>query len=55
MVRRASELQASRGGAAGTAPSRLRLTFERLRGKRLLGVEVRAEADFLKVLERGVP
>jgi putative toxin-antitoxin system antitoxin component (TIGR02293 family) len=55
MVRRASDLGASDGGAARAARSRLRLALERLGGKRLLGVEVRAEADFLKVLERGVP
>lgn len=39
----------------GSARSRLRLAFQRLGGKRLLGVEVRSEADFLRVLERGVP
>ena len=55
MARRARDLGASDGGAAGAARSRLRLAFERLGGKRLLGLEVRAEADFLKVLERGVP
>jgi putative toxin-antitoxin system antitoxin component (TIGR02293 family) len=55
MARRASNLGASDGGAARAARSRLRLALERLGGKRLLGVEVRAEADFLKVLERGVP
>jgi hypothetical protein len=41
--------------AQGLERSRLRLAFERLGGKRLLGVEVRTDADFLKVLERGVP
>jgi putative toxin-antitoxin system antitoxin component (TIGR02293 family) len=55
MARRASNLGASDGGAARAARSRLRLALERLGGKRLLGVEVRAEADFIKVLERGVP
>jgi putative toxin-antitoxin system antitoxin component (TIGR02293 family) len=55
MARRASDLGASDGGAARAARSRLRLALERLGGKRLLGVEVRAEADFLKVLDRGVP
>jgi putative toxin-antitoxin system antitoxin component (TIGR02293 family) len=55
MARRASNLGASDGGAARAARSRLRLALERLGGKRLLGVEVRAEVDFLKVLERGVP
>ena len=37
------------------ARSRVRLAFQRLGGKRLLGVEVRSEVDFVKVLERGVP
>jgi putative toxin-antitoxin system antitoxin component (TIGR02293 family) len=55
MARRASNLGASDGGAARAARSRLRLALERLGGKRLLGVEVRAEADFIKVLEQGVP
>ena len=55
MARRARDLGASDGGATRAARSRLRLALERLGGKRLLGVEVRAEADFLKVLERGVP
>ena len=46
--------------AAGAASkrlvrSRLRLAFQRLGGKRLLGVDVRSEADFVKVLELGVP
>ena len=41
--------------ARGLARSRLRLAFDRLGGKRLLGLEVRSEADFVKVLERGVP
>jgi putative toxin-antitoxin system antitoxin component (TIGR02293 family) len=55
MMRRARDLGKSGGGAAGPVRSRLRLAFERLGGRRLLGVEIRAEADFLKVLERGVP
>jgi putative toxin-antitoxin system antitoxin component (TIGR02293 family) len=52
---RARSSRASAGSARGLARSRLRLAFERLGGKRLLGVEVRSEADFVKVLERGVP
>jgi putative toxin-antitoxin system antitoxin component (TIGR02293 family) len=52
---RASAAKAATASARGLARSRLRLAFERLGGKRLLGVEVRSEADFLKVLERGVP
>lgn len=47
--------RAAGASAQGLARSRLRLAFQRLGGKRLLGVEVRSEADFLKVLERGVP
>jgi hypothetical protein len=55
MARRPSDLEASEGYAAREARSPLCLAFERLGSKRLLGVEVRAEADFLKVLERGSP
>ena len=47
--------RAAGASAKGLAQSRLRLAFQRLGGKRLLGVEVRSAADFLKVLERGVP
>jgi putative toxin-antitoxin system antitoxin component (TIGR02293 family) len=47
--------KAASPSARGLARSRLRLAFKRLGGKRLLGVEVRSEADFVKVLERGVP
>jgi putative toxin-antitoxin system antitoxin component (TIGR02293 family) len=52
---RPRDSRASGASAQASARSRLRLAFERLGGKRLLGVEVRSEADFLKVLERGVP
>ena len=52
---RARGARASGGSARGLARSRLRLAFDRLGGKRLLGVEVRSEADFVQVLERGVP
>jgi hypothetical protein len=55
MARRPSDLGASGGDAARAARSRLCLAFERLGGKRLLGVAVRAEADLPEVLERGVP
>jgi putative toxin-antitoxin system antitoxin component (TIGR02293 family) len=47
--------RASGESTRGVARSRLRLAFDKLGGKRLLGVEVRSEADFMKVLERGVP
>jgi putative toxin-antitoxin system antitoxin component (TIGR02293 family) len=49
--------RASAAGAASKrlARSRLRLAFQRLGGKKLLGMEVRSEADFVKVLERGIP
>lgn len=52
---RARGSRASAGSARGLARSRLHLAVQRLGGKRLLGVEVRSEADFVKVLERGVP
>ena len=48
-------VQAAGAASKGLAGGRLRLAFQRLGGKRLLGVEVRSEADFLKVLEKGVP
>src|SRR5918994_5765755 len=47
--------KAAGASGKGLARSRLRLALQKLGGKRLLGVEVRSEADFLKVLERGVP
>jgi len=47
--------RAVRAASKGRARDRLGLALQRLGGKRLLGVEVRSEADFLKVLERGVP
>lgn len=52
---RVGKVRASGTSARGLARSRLRLAFARLGGKRLLGVEVRSEADFVKVLEQGVP
>jgi hypothetical protein len=55
MARRTRDIDALAGRAAGAVPSRLRLAFQRLGGKKLLGVEIRSEADFVKVLERGVP
>jgi len=39
----------------GPARSRLRMAFEKLGGKRLLGVEVRSDADFAKLVDLGVP
>jgi putative toxin-antitoxin system antitoxin component (TIGR02293 family) len=47
--------RAAAAGSKGLVRSRLRLAFQRLGGKRLLGVDVRSEADFVKVLELGVP
>jgi putative toxin-antitoxin system antitoxin component (TIGR02293 family) len=41
--------------APGLAQSRLRVAFQKLGGKRLLGVEVRSEADFAKLIDLGVP
>ena len=52
---RARGSRASGASPRGLARSRLHLALQRLGGKRLLGVEVRSEADFVKVLERGVP
>ena len=52
---RARDQRETAVSARGLARSRLRLAFQRLGGKKLLGVEVRSEADFVKVLERGVP
>lgn len=61
----AGKCHVSEKGSTGKAPatssskgltrSRLRLAFERLGGKKLLGVSVGSEADFIKVLDRGVP
>jgi len=47
--------RAAGAAAKGRVRDRLRLAFQRLGGKRLLGVDVRSEADFVTVLERGVP
>jgi putative toxin-antitoxin system antitoxin component (TIGR02293 family) len=46
-----------RGGAehAPVPQSAAQLAFEKLGGKKLIGVDVRSEADFIKVLERGIP
>jgi hypothetical protein len=38
--------------ARGPLLSRLELALQKLGGRRLLGVEVRSEADFVKVVER---
>jgi len=37
------------------ARSRLRMAFRKLGGKKLLGVEVRSDADFATLVDRGVP
>lgn len=41
--------------ASSLARSRLRMAFQKLGGKRLLGMEVRSEADFAKVIGLGLP
>lgn len=55
MAESGGRARAADPASKGLIRSRLRLAFQRLGGKRLLGVEVRSEADFVKVLERGVP
>jgi putative toxin-antitoxin system antitoxin component (TIGR02293 family) len=35
--------------------SAAQLAFEKLGGEKLIGVEVRSEADFIEVLDRGIP
>ena len=55
MAESAEAVRAVGPAAKGLVRSRLRLAFQRLGGKRLLGVDVRSEADFVKVLERGIP
>jgi putative toxin-antitoxin system antitoxin component (TIGR02293 family) len=45
-------------GEAGRTPiarSPVQLAFEKLGGERLIGVDVRSEADFIEVLDRGIP
>jgi putative toxin-antitoxin system antitoxin component (TIGR02293 family) len=55
----ASKPAGSEGKDGGALPqparSRLRMAFQKLGGKRLLGLEVRSEADFAKLIEVGVP
>lgn len=56
MSEKGSPGKARKGSSSkGLARSRLRLAFERLGGKKLLGVSVGAESDFIKVLDQGVP
>jgi putative toxin-antitoxin system antitoxin component (TIGR02293 family) len=55
MAEGAEAVKAAGPASKGLVRSRLRLAFQRLGGKRLLGVDVRSEADFVKVLERGIP
>lgn len=45
------------GGKASPAlaRSRLRMAFQKLGGKGLVGLDVRTEADFVKVIETGLP
>lgn len=39
----------------GLTRSRVRMAFQKLGGSKLLGLEVRSEADFIRVIERGMP
>lgn len=39
----------------GPAHSRLRMAFHKLGGTRLLGVDVRSEADFARIIDLGLP
>jgi putative toxin-antitoxin system antitoxin component (TIGR02293 family) len=55
MTEGASRTRTARSPAGRLDGSRLRLALQKLGGKRLLGIEVRSEADFVKVVERGVP
>ncbi|MGH6886381.1 MAG: type II RES/Xre toxin-antitoxin system antitoxin [Geminicoccales bacterium] len=55
MAEGAEAVEAAGPASKGLVRSRLRLALQRLGGKRLLGVDVRSEADFVKVLDRGIP
>jgi putative toxin-antitoxin system antitoxin component (TIGR02293 family) len=48
---------AERGGAERTPipQSAAQLAFEKLGGEKLIGVDVRSEADLIEVLDRGIP
>jgi putative toxin-antitoxin system antitoxin component (TIGR02293 family) len=45
----------SESGRTPIAPSPAQLAFEKLGGERLIGVNVRSEADLIEVLDRGIP
>jgi putative toxin-antitoxin system antitoxin component (TIGR02293 family) len=55
LVEAASRAAMAMSPAKSHVGSRLRLAVQRLGGKKLLGVEVRSEADLVKVVEQGVP
>jgi putative toxin-antitoxin system antitoxin component (TIGR02293 family) len=40
---------------AAIIPTSAQLTLQKLGGKKRVGVDVRSEADFIKVLDRGIP
>ena len=42
-------------GHVSIARSPAQLAFEKLGGEKLIGVDVRSEADFIEVLDRGIP
>ena len=45
----------TRSSSKSLMRSRIRLAFQKLGGRQLLGVDVRSQADFVKVMEQGVP
>lgn len=55
MAKEAEEKPEQVSASSGLARSRLRMAFQKLGGKKLLGVEVRSDADFATLVERGVP
>jgi putative toxin-antitoxin system antitoxin component (TIGR02293 family) len=46
---------ADRPESAPIAPTPAQLAVQKLGGEKLVGVDVRSEADFLEVLDRGIP
>jgi putative toxin-antitoxin system antitoxin component (TIGR02293 family) len=55
MPRSTGEEEAGSQATPGLARSWLRIAFQKLGGKRLLGMEVRSEADFARLVDLGVP
>lgn len=55
MAEEAEKRREQVSASPGLARSRLRMAFQKLGGKKLLGVEVRSDADFATLVERGVP